>query len=290
MNASDQQKIASAVSRLAAAGHPQTTTCHGYRAGISFNVVPFSTALVNHAPAGSGKLSLARSILYSDMQVGKDGPCWLAAGYVCYLFIPLYSKSGQKTAQPPRTHIPNLTDNKNLLGTSARRQEAFRARLLRREGCRCAITGGGPTGAVPVDLGVVSHLEASHILPFSLGHYDATDSTRIKGAAVTLIETWSDFRVQAWFGAGINSVRNGILLSADAHAYFDNYDIWLEPEVQNSVPVANAYVVRSRCPSMDFAGIHVQFTDASNHIPSIDLPSRRALAIYAAFAKVIRGM
>lgn len=108
---------------------------------------------------------------------------------------------------------PFLTRTISL--STGSRFQSFRDEIRRRDG-RCVITGKIALGAYR------NHwkgFEAAHIFPLAYqGHWVQHNFAR-----------W--ITIPAANGETINSKQNGLLLRADIHRLFDNYDISIHPDV-----------------------------------------------------------
>ena len=99
--------------------------------------------------------------------------------------------------------------------SSGTRVAEFREAVRQRDR-RCVITR---RPAVNAEFGNWRGFEAAHIFPLA---YDGH---------------WSDNHYGRWItippgtGGSINSVQNGLLLTADIHILFDSYDISINPDV-----------------------------------------------------------
>ncbi|KAL0639311.1 hypothetical protein Q9L58_001537 [Maublancomyces gigas] len=99
---------------------------------------------------------------------------------------------------------------------SGARAAPFRDAVRERDG-RCVITGEVAANA----RGVWTGFEAAQIFPLAYeGHWIANDY----GNWIT-IPLASRGSIPLASGGSINSVQNGMLLRADIHAHFDNYDV-----------------------------------------------------------------
>ncbi len=108
---------------------------------------------------------------------------------------------------------PILTRTISL--STATRLQSFRNEVRRRDG-RCIITGQEALG---IDQDHWTGFEVAHVFPLAYeGHWVQHNFAR-----------W--ITIPAVNGETINSKQNGLLLRADIHGLFDNYDLSINPDV-----------------------------------------------------------
>jgi len=131
-----------------------------------------------------------------------------STGYLVKLLIPIGSITVNNEPWLVRT----------ISVASGTRVAVFRDAVRERDR-RCVVTG---EPALRADHGIWRGFEAAHIFPLAYeGHWNKENYGR-----------WITIPPATESTGTINSVQNGMLLRADIHSLFDNYDISINPDVR----------------------------------------------------------
>ncbi|KAJ3558586.1 hypothetical protein NM688_g832 [Phlebia brevispora] len=126
------------------------------------------------------------------------------------------------------------------------------------------------------------HLQAAHIVPFSLSYFNGQHSQDVRTAALnwTLIRNWGSIDVKKFVGGRINDPSNALLLCPNSHIQFAEYDIYFEatdaPHHYNIIETESDSKVGQ-----------IAFRDHSSQ--GIPLPSPDLLELHKAFARVLHA-
>ncbi|KAF9449077.1 hypothetical protein P691DRAFT_728548 [Macrolepiota fuliginosa MF-IS2] len=162
----------------------------------------------------------------------------------------------------------------------------MRFKLYRREGRVCGATGAPLFDRNATEFTIFpAFLHACHILPLSFANFVDNNPYGI-ATTWSLLECWTGVPVKSWLQEHINEPENAILLSTAAQELFNTFTMWFERQEPDSVTEPNTYVVKSRIKLNMPKDRRVTFKDHSGS--AIPVPNPDALAIHAAFAKVLK--
>ncbi|KAF5313466.1 hypothetical protein D9611_008612 [Ephemerocybe angulata] len=241
--------------------------------------------LLLEAPCEEGRDSVAAQIIGCE---GYQGRSNLAVGYIEHMFRFFRGSKGE---------TPAAYDSCPVDSASQSHQSAKYA-ALKRDGYRCMVTHCPDSmvwdlPALRASLGIGDEgtmvTNFWHIFPDPPSTNDTMENPNKKSYAYAEL-AWKYVKVFGGFnalqelqGAGTHRLSNGLTLSLNVRAEFDELNVWFE-EAQEGHP-ANTYFIKSTMP---FAYVPSSTTPVTfvSHDPRLELPDPKYLKLHAAVCRV----
>ncbi|KAG9022581.1 hypothetical protein FRB95_014576 [Tulasnella sp. JGI-2019a] len=275
------------------------TTQAGQRAAVGIkllkSMVQYAPILPLHDGHPRGQAAIIRDIV--ECEGDKTKLKALAAVYRDHFLVPVRAAGGRTskvTDNPSRLSDDNVrTEMGNTLVDPKRDQERMKRLALERDGGKCVITHTPDIDAYIAhqerypNARDTSPLVLVHILPFSLNKVTKQADIKQSSPVWTTITMFSGIQLNELHGTGINRIENVMMLTLDAHTFFGQLNVWLEPV--ESQP--NRYRLKKVDKAYMMSTPQDTMMDLDSHSDGAALlaPDPRYLRLHAACAKIVRA-
>ncbi|KKZ67497.1 hypothetical protein EMCG_06815 [[Emmonsia] crescens] len=231
------------------------------------------------------------------------------AEYLCDSFFLPMKAAGTKTSQLTPATL-SASSIENVVETPAR-LSTLQCDCLTRDHNRCVITrkfnvfeGTARLKQNPsnpkdddgqpliVADGQLARLEVAHIIPHSIMSATTVDGqlqlSKSKKTALSILNMFDPGLIHLIEGSNIDSLRNALTLTSEAHGYFGNFEIFFDAMDNGSTNSKNTYKIQSSDYGVAlYLSLPVTRTLllSSNH--TVDPPSSKLLALHRAIAIIL---
>lgn len=210
------------------------------------------------------------------------------------LLRPMLATGGRTPAMTtsPRVGVEDSIENLDSLDLESTRRAAqgkLCRNCLRRDGQRCIVTGYWNTDFDFPPNAVDAPLQAAHIIPFSLGHFENQDERHQMSIIwVNIFRYFPNLRSRLNFTPeDINQEDNVMMMFSPLHEQFGSFHFILEP---TSTPHRYHIKLFSKFPSA--YKMHLprsRYITITSHDQRYPLPNPSLIAIHAAIGNILHA-